>query len=390
MAIGITQGQSVDPRGIDQGLEEFVKGRGGMSAFIPGKIEKGLATVGGGQMRDALTAAQDTYYSSLKDKDFNNPFSLSESEQAFIDNFNNRGDFRPPMDSNDVVGSQGYDFSPPPPQTTGIQFSGTGQGGSAPVTNEVANAIVPPQWADFNDNLPIGNTELTGPAADLRLNQGVADLASMGITSGSMSGEGGPSSLASMGPNYETDVPVFQEAPVIDYSPDPSLQAFAPNQGMGFLDRIGQLLGIGNNNAQAVQNPTTVVAPSPAPIPAPVTATGDPSLQAFAPSQETMPPGQDIEAAGIPNPPPQAIQQIGDGFGEAGTEMDIPAPPSPTSGSVRMPTQGMSQVSGNPSPGFWQQILNRASGKDPNKPFTGNPPPPSSGSVRMPTQNLGN
>ena len=83
-----------------------------MSAFIPGKIEKGLATVGGGQMRDALTAAQDTYYSSLKDKDFNNPFSLSESEQAFIDNFNNRGDDRTikydtPAYSDDAIG---YDF----------------------------------------------------------------------------------------------------------------------------------------------------------------------------------------------------------------------------------------------------------------------------------------
>lgn len=248
----------------------------------------------------------------------------------------------------------GTDFSPPIPQARGIQLSDGYEAGPGNF-NEVypnTNIGMGAEYGTSGENVPTANV-------DNSLNQGIADNLSMGINSGDMSGGGAINPYlfsddigkgANPVINQAPDVPVFQEAPVIDYSPNPMNQAFAPNQNMSVLDRISQLLGI----------------------------------------KETMPSGQDIGAAGIPNPPPQAVQQIGDGFGEAGTEIDMPAPPPPTSGSVRMPTQRMTQEDRPVPPGLMQTLLNRLSGKDPNKPFTGNPPPPSSGSVRMPTQNLGN
>jgi hypothetical protein len=380
MAIGITQGQSVDPRGIDQGLEEFIQGRGGMSAFAPGKIEKGLATVGGGQMRDALTSAQDTYYNSLKDKDFNNPFSLSESEQAFIDNFDNRGDFRPPMDSNDVVGSQGYDFSPTPPPTRGIQHWTNPEdlAGMEAGSNEVAAAesIVPPQWDDFN-NLPTDNAE----NIDVSMYpQPKPNFSPTSFGPPMPTGQGLENLWNILGRRYrsnpELDQQVFQEPnPAGGGIDNPAFNRMMANANIpGYQAPVNNDPSIMSNIGNSISNWWNNLNSSP--------SLNDKLAAAPVNINTNVPRPQTQDAVPLAN--------AGDGFGEAGTKMDIPAPPPPTSGSVRMPTQGMSQVSGNPSPGFWQQILNRVSGKDPNKPFTGNPPPPSSGSVRMPTQNLGN
>jgi len=367
MAIGITQGQSVDPRGIDQGLEEFVKGRGGMSAFIPGKIEKGLATVGGGQMRDALTSAQDTYYNSLIDKDFNNPFSLSESEQAFIDNFNNRGDDRTikydtPAYSDDAIG---YDFSPPPPQARGIQLSDGYEAGPGNF-NEVypdTNIGMGAEYGTSGEDAPTANPlqVVTDSANDT--NPSLTQLATDGLyTSPNVWNQSANTPITGT-----ADQMANRQAGI-----DATARWEAQGRPSGF-SRIGNylsdLLGL-NDQVSASSGPVALSMP--------------------LPQQVDTPTGVDIGAAGIPNPSPQAIQQIGDGLGEAGTEMDMPAPPPPISGSVRMPTQGMTQEDRPVPPGLMQTLLNRLSGKDPNKPFTGNPPPPSSGSVRMPTQNLGN
>tara|TARA_Y100000385_G_C13096088_1_gene641407 strand:+ start:32 stop:1291 length:1260 start_codon:yes stop_codon:yes gene_type:complete len=223
--------------------------------------------------------------------DFSKGYRHGGAEGTLRDILDAGGGANNPIYSDDGIGGdgQGFDFGSAP-QVTGINsypkpWSDVGQGGPAPVANEVAAASGDP-WSDMGqgglDSLL--DTEFTGPAADKARQGALAEQLSAGNFPGA-SGQSGPSSLASMGPNYETDVPVFQEAPVIDYSPDPMSLAFAPS------------------NTQAVQNPATVAAPPPAPIPAPVTATGDPSLQAFAPSQETMPVSQDIGSAGIPNPP---------------------------------------------------------------------------------------
>jgi hypothetical protein len=352
-----------------------------MSAFAPGIMEKGLATVGGGQMRDALTSAQDTYYNSLKDKDFNNPFSLSESEQAFIDNFDNRGDFRPPMDSNDVVGSQGYDFSPTPPPTRGIQHwtnpedlagmeaeannLGANVYEGQEIPNEVAAAesIVPPQWDDFNRQASMWNTRIKPAMADLFAETNIGGVPPEGS---------------------------LNDAQLANRAAAQKANARWEAQGRpSGLSRIGDSISNWWNNLNSGPSLNDRLAAAPVNIdtnvPRPQTQDAVPyDAGAFSSMRGEMPEDY-YEGKALTH-----MANVGDGFGEAGTEMDIPAPPPPTSGSVRMPTQGMSQVGGNPSPGFWQQILNRVSGKDPNKPFTGNPPPPSSGSVRMPTQNLGN
>tara|TARA_R110000824_G_scaffold171185_1_gene348717 strand:+ start:334 stop:2895 length:2562 start_codon:yes stop_codon:yes gene_type:complete len=65
-------------------------------------------------------------------------------------------------------------------------------------------------------------------------------------------------------------------------------------------------------------------------------------------------------------------------------ELDFSMQLDPSSGSVSLPNQRMTQEDRPPAPGFMQQILNKVSGKDPDNPFTGNLPPSSSGSVEIP------
>ena len=361
MAIGTTQGQSVDPSGIDQGLEEFVKGRGGMPAFIPGGMEKGLASIGGGEMRDALTAAQDTYYSELKDRDLNNPFSLSESEQSFIDNFDNRGDDRTikydtPAVSDDGIG---YDFSSPPP-VTGIQPS-------------IASSDLENVGASFDR--PIGNPAVPAVPTD---NAGEAENVDVSMypqyepsfsptTFGPpmVTGQGAENLWNILGRRYrsnpELDKQVFTETP----NQEPN------SAGGGVMDFLSNLLGF-DKPAEASGGPVALSMPLNQP--------------------PATPPGMSPGGMGGSLPPPPSappIQSIGDGFGEAGTEMDFPAPPPSSSGSVSMPTQGMTQENRPVPPGLMQTLLNRMSGKDPANPFTGNPPAPSSGSVKMPTSGPG-
>tara|TARA_R110000851_G_scaffold28465_1_gene79301 strand:+ start:298 stop:1812 length:1515 start_codon:yes stop_codon:yes gene_type:complete len=77
---------------IDDGLSEFIKQRSfgnfdkGLATFNPGMMEKGLAALGGGKERDALTSAEDSYFTELLGKrdDVN---GLSDSEKDYIKNF---------------------------------------------------------------------------------------------------------------------------------------------------------------------------------------------------------------------------------------------------------------------------------------------------------------
>ena len=352
MAIGTTQGQSVDPRGIDQGLEEFVKGRGGMSAFIPGGMEKGLAGIGGGEMRDALTAAQDTYYNELKDRDLNNPFSLSESEQGFIDNFDNRGDDRTikydtPAVSDDGIG---YDFSSPPP-VTGIQpsiASSNLENVGASFDRPIGNPVVPPGDPATN---PL--QVVTDPANDASPN--LTQLATDGLfTSPNVWNQSASSPITGT-----ADQMANRQAGI-----DATARYEAQGRPSGFdaggsFDRLGDSISnwwenLTGNQAKASGGPVALSMPLNQP-PATPPAT---------------PPGMSPGGMGGSLPPP-------------------PAPPPSSSGSVSMPTQGMTQEDRPVPPGLMQTLLNRMSGKDPANPFTGNPPAPSSGSVKMPTSGPG-
>jgi len=49
-------------------LNKFVKTRGGWDKFGAGKFEKGMAKIGGGKARDAITAAEDSLYNELLSK----------------------------------------------------------------------------------------------------------------------------------------------------------------------------------------------------------------------------------------------------------------------------------------------------------------------------------
>ena len=77
---------------IDDGLSKFIKQRSygnfdkGLATFNPGMMEKGLAALGGGKERDALTSAEDSYFTELLGKrdDVN---GLSDSEKDYIKNF---------------------------------------------------------------------------------------------------------------------------------------------------------------------------------------------------------------------------------------------------------------------------------------------------------------
>lgn len=217
-------------------------------------------------------------------------------------------------------------YESPLPPVTGIQAATPNIYEAGPGRfNEIfpdTNIGMGAEYGTSGENAPTANV-------DNSLNQGIADLASMGITSGSMSGGGGPSSLASMGPNPELDVPVFQEAPVIDYSPDPMNQAFAPNQNMSVLDRISQLLGIGDN-------PDTVVSDD--------LKRDRANLNTAA---SMIAPVSGVRGVLNAIQPSQAIQQIGDGLGEAGTEMDMPAGPQP-SANINFPAASIQDLSDKP------------------------------------------
>ena len=77
---------------LDSGLSEFIKQRSsgnfdkGLATFNPGMMEKGLAALGGGKERDALTSAEDSYFTELLGKrdDVN---GLSDSEKDYVKNF---------------------------------------------------------------------------------------------------------------------------------------------------------------------------------------------------------------------------------------------------------------------------------------------------------------
>ena len=77
---------------IDDGLSKFIKQRSygnfdkGLATFNPGMMEKGLAGLGGGKERDALTSAEDSYFTELLGKrdDVN---GLSDSEKDYVKNF---------------------------------------------------------------------------------------------------------------------------------------------------------------------------------------------------------------------------------------------------------------------------------------------------------------
>ena len=65
----------------------FADSRGGLKAFAPGKIEKGLATIGGGKMRDAMTSLEDTFYSDIKDRMNKDGGEVSAYEENYVKNF---------------------------------------------------------------------------------------------------------------------------------------------------------------------------------------------------------------------------------------------------------------------------------------------------------------
>jgi hypothetical protein len=111
----------VNGEGIDAGLEEFMAGRGGYGAFEPGMLERGLAALGGGEQRDALTSGQDAYYSALKEQEQGDAFNpLSDIQRNFLDNFNNRNN--PGNSDLGMDEASGTDYSVKKP-VTGIQVT---------------------------------------------------------------------------------------------------------------------------------------------------------------------------------------------------------------------------------------------------------------------------
>ena len=80
------------PQGMGRSLSKqekaFADSRGGIKKFAPGKIEKGLATLGGGKMRGAVTALEDTFYSDIRDRMDKDGGEVSEYEKNYVKNFN--------------------------------------------------------------------------------------------------------------------------------------------------------------------------------------------------------------------------------------------------------------------------------------------------------------
>jgi len=79
-------GRSKGRGGIDSGLLEFMKFAGGRDAFKPDAIDRGLASLGGGEVSDPMVKAEATYLNSLYDKE-ELGLDLTKQEQSFMDNF---------------------------------------------------------------------------------------------------------------------------------------------------------------------------------------------------------------------------------------------------------------------------------------------------------------
>ena len=74
-------------RSLSKQEKAFADSRGGFKTFAPGKIEKGLATIGGGKMRDAMTSLEDTFYSDIKDRMNKDGGEVSAYEENYVKNF---------------------------------------------------------------------------------------------------------------------------------------------------------------------------------------------------------------------------------------------------------------------------------------------------------------
>ena len=79
-------GRSQGRGGIDSGLLEFIEFAGGRDAFKPDALDRGLASLGGGEVSDPMVKAEATYLNSLYDKE-DLGLDLTEQEQSFMDNF---------------------------------------------------------------------------------------------------------------------------------------------------------------------------------------------------------------------------------------------------------------------------------------------------------------
>ena len=73
-------------------LNKFVKTRGGWDKFGTGMIEKGMAKLGGGKARDAVTKAEDALYTELLNKRSSDDpnEALTSSEKSFMDKIESR------------------------------------------------------------------------------------------------------------------------------------------------------------------------------------------------------------------------------------------------------------------------------------------------------------
>ena len=88
---GLGTGTQGSRESLSKQEKAFADSRGGLKAFAPGKIEKGLATLGGGKMRDAYTSVKDTFYSDIKDRMLEDGGEVSEYEENYVKNFRKGG-----------------------------------------------------------------------------------------------------------------------------------------------------------------------------------------------------------------------------------------------------------------------------------------------------------
>ena len=81
-------GRSKGRGGIDAGLLEFIEFAGGRDAFKPDALDRGLASLGGGEVDDPMAKAEATYLNSLYEKMYGEGGEgLTAQEQSFMDNF---------------------------------------------------------------------------------------------------------------------------------------------------------------------------------------------------------------------------------------------------------------------------------------------------------------
>ena len=81
-------GRSQGRGGIDSGLLEFIEFAGGRDAFKPDALDRGLASLGGGEVDDPMAKAEATYLNSLYEKMYGEGGEgLTAQEQSFMDNF---------------------------------------------------------------------------------------------------------------------------------------------------------------------------------------------------------------------------------------------------------------------------------------------------------------